>query len=203
MSANHANTQHKQSNYREPIEHIMAKKKKSRKGGLIGTPKAMVPRPEKPANKQRTNKAKGNKAGTRQQIAESAAQANANKNKANPKLGSKTPIDLSAYKNGKPAPNNVPEAEAVTYKTPQEELAAIESNLELEQLLEKQLSEKLTKTEQAFVTKLTTRYADLCELLGIEPEEIDDLDDSDNEKPEDNDDPFARLDAIKLDDFKD
>lgn len=178
----------------------MAHSKKSRKVGKIGVSKANTPRPVKIERKNR--KTSGNKSGTRQQL-ESQEQANASRVKKDPKLGSKTPIDLNKYKDGavsKPAKAEKP----IVYKTPREELEAIENNQELDALLEKQLEQKLSRSEQAFVDKLSARYRDLCELLGIsvdaDPED-DDL--HDEQENEDLDDPFARLDAIKIDDFKD
>lgn len=181
----------------------MAKTKKSRKIGQIGVRKSNEPRrPSKAETGEPTaksNKHKGNKSGTRQQLAESVLQ-NARKAKVDPKVGSKKPINLDAYKSG--SKNNViaEKQSEVSYKSPQEELEAIENNLELETLLEKQVEHDLTKAEQAFVSKMTTRYRDLCVLLGIDTD--DSAEDSETDS-EFKDDPFAQLDAIKIDDFKD
>lgn len=184
----------------------MSKRKKSRKVGQIGIPKSNIPR--RPAKEidasptAKSNKHKGNKSGSRQQIAEAILKGN-QKAKVDPKVGSKTPIDLSAYKPGQQKVKQVKVPVVVKYNTPQEELEAIENNLELEQLLEKQLKQDLNKTEQAFVDKHTARYRVLCEIMGIDIDENDDSDNNELDEYAAEDDPFAKLDAIKLDDYKD
>jgi len=170
-------------------------RKKSRKIGQIGIPKANTPRPVKTEDRTRTKK--GNKSGTRQQLTEINPAANKNEQK-NRKIGSKKAIDLSKYKSkdqaGKPTEKEA--AEPIKYRTPQEELDAIENDKALEALLEKQDIGKLSASEQYYVDTKTTRYRQLCELMGID---VDDY----NEDDEPEDDPFAKLDAIKLDDYKD
>lgn len=178
----------------------MAHSKKSRKVGKIGISKVNSPRPVKTRPDQAEGKGKntrGNKSGTRQNIQNPMSEQN-NKQKKDAKVGSKTPIDLDKYKPGaKSTPAKAEQIQTeIKYKTPQEELEAIENNTELDALLEKQLNQALSKSEKAYVEKMTKRYSDLCELLGIS---VDD----DEEENEDSDDPFASLDAIKLDDFKD
>lgn len=172
-------------------------RKKSRKIGQIGVPKANTPRPVKTEDRTRTKK--GNKSGTRQQLTEvnPATIKNAQKNQ---KLGSKVAIDLSKYKSGVQTSHKTkePENKPLSFKTPQEELDAIEGDKELEALLEKQEIGKLTAAEQTFVNIKTSRYRELCELMGIDVDEYNE----DAEK-EIEDDPFAKLDAIKIDDFKD
>lgn len=176
-------------------------RKKSRKVGRIGIPKSNEPRvltaPERPKTKS------GNKSGSRQQIAESILAAN-KKEKQDPRKGSKVAIDLSKYAPGQSKRSNSQvtknPVEAVVYKTPQAELDAIENDTVLEGLLEKQDAGKLTATEQAYVDKMSARYAVLCELMGID---VDEYRNNDNQENDDEDDPFAKLNAIKLDDFKD
>jgi ribosome assembly protein YihI (activator of Der GTPase) len=179
----------------------MAHSKKSRKVGKIGVSKVDSPRPVKTRPKAGEGKPKntrGNKSGTRQQVALAQNDSNG-KQKQDPKIGSKQAIDLDKYKSGK-APKQAKAEQAAepetVYKTPQAELDAIENNQELDALLEKQLNQSLSKSEQAFVNKMTDRYRILCDLLGISVDE----DDQENDTM---DDPFASLDAIKLDDFKD
>lgn len=178
----------------------MAHSKKSRKVGKIGISKVISPRPVKTRPDQAEGKGKntsGNKSGTRQNIQNPASDQN-NKQKKDAKVGSKKPIDLEKYTAGaKSTPAKVEQTQTeVKYKTPQDELDAIENNTELDALLEKQLEHTLSKSEKAYVDKMTKRYSDLCELMGIS---VDD----DEEENEDSDDPFAGLDAIRLDDFKD
>lgn len=181
----------------------MAKRKKSRKMGLIGVRKTDAPRPEKKARNTapdgKSHKTKGNKSGTRQNIAESKLQVE-KKKKLDPKVGSKTPINLDAYKAGNKSSAKPTSKPTLKYKTPQAELEAIENNKELELLLEKQLLKPLTPSEQAYVNKLTARYQVLCELLGIE---VEDDEYEDDDKQAKSNDPFDALDAIKLEDYED
>jgi ribosome assembly protein YihI (activator of Der GTPase) len=173
-------------------------RKKSRKVGRIGIPKSNEPRTINTAERPKTKK--GNKSGSRQQIAESIL-ASAKKEKKDPRSGSKEPIDLSKYTPGhEPQAKTKVEAEPIKYKTPQEELDAIEADTELEALLEKQDLGKLKASEQAYVDKVTARYRVLCELMGIDVDSFNEDDDIENEHE---DDPFSKLDAIKLDDYKD
>jgi ribosome assembly protein YihI (activator of Der GTPase) len=174
-------------------------RKKSRKIGQIGIPKANTPRPVKTEDRTRTKK--GNKSGTRQQMTELRPDTNKN-SQTDRKLGSKKAIDLSKYEAGKQSNNKTktPDSEPVKYETPQAELDAIESDIKLEALLEKREIGKLTGSEQTYVDTKTSRYRDLCELMGID---VDEYNDDAEEEIEQEDDPFAKLDAIKLDDFKD
>ncbi|MFT4652922.1 MAG: ribosome assembly protein YihI (activator of Der GTPase) [Kangiellaceae bacterium] len=180
-------------------------RKKSRKEDRIGIPKSNAPRVINTVEKPKAKS--GNKSGTRQQLAE-AILASARKKKLDPRSGSKTPIDLSKY-----VPNEqqdqgsqgagiakVTAVEPIKYKTPQAELDAIEADKNLEVLLEKQEIGKLKASEQAYVDKMTARYRVLCELMGINVDEYspDTSQESDHE-----DDPFSKLDAIKIDDFRD
>lgn len=179
----------------------MAKRKKSRKVGLIGVRKENWPeRPPKREKTPNSSTSKGNKSGTRQQEGQ-VVQQQTTKVKVDPKIGSKKPIDLNAYKPGakKKDVTTKKASKPVKYKTPQEELDAIENNAELEALLDKQTTSELSASEMAFVEKMTSRYQDLCALMGIE---VDNSDDEIHQTAEE-DDPFAKLDAIKLDDYKD
>ncbi len=180
--------------------------KKSRKVGRIGIPKSDRPRQDQSdraneTSQGRVNRKSGNKSGTRQQLKHANQAANKN-DKQDDRVGSKKPIDLNKYKaGGKVA---VPkEKKVVVYKTPQAEIEAIENNQELEVLLEKQIDGKLTASEQSYVDTLTTRYRELCDLVGIEVDEYIDDDESLQQEIDDQDDPFSKLDAIKIDDYKD
>ncbi|MDT0594802.1 Der GTPase-activating protein YihI [Glaciecola petra] len=178
----------------------MPRSKKTRKVGKIGVSKADKPQSSKRSSKStgftsKSRKSNGNKSGTRQQVAETE-NARPNKSKVDPKIGSKTPIDINKYRAGNKKPSKlVATADTPRYNTPQDELEAIENNKELEHLLEKQQHKALTKTELIYVDNLTSRYQELCEMLGIDISEEDEI--------ETEDDPFAQLDAIKLEDFKD
>jgi hypothetical protein len=180
-------------------------RKKSRTEDRIGIPKSNVPRVNTTVEKPKTKS--GNKSGTRQQLAEAILASNKRRSQ-DPRSGSKKPIDLTKYaKDGQDPLNthgkmtsSLSAAENIKYKTPQAELNAIEADKELEVLLEKQEGEILTSWEQAYVDKMTARYRILCELLGIDVDDYSEDELSENKKE---DDPFANLDAIKIDDFKD
>lgn len=167
-------------------------KKKSRKVGQIGIPKSNIPREittvEKPKMKN------GKKPGSRQQTVKT--KTSELKTPKNPKLGSKTPIDLGKYtaRYKSKRPDTAPST--IKYKTPHDEIAAIENDSKLDLLLEKQAEQTLSQAELAYVTKLTNRYQQLCDLVGIEIE-------PESKENEQDVDPFASLDAIKLEDFKD
>ena len=188
----------------------MAHSKKSRKVGQIGIPKIKSSRPVKTRpdkSEGKSKKTSGNKSGTRQQLHTEQAQRK-NTVKKDEKHGSKKPIDLNKYKSAeaKTSIENKSENEfppILKYKTPQEEIAAIEGNQTLDDLLDKQSHERLTPAEQAYVEQLTTRYADLCELLGISVDEDEQPEGDDIDESAINDDPYAHLDAINPDDYKD
>jgi len=165
-------------------------KKKSRKGGQIGTPKSTIPVVRTPSD--RIRKKSGNKPGTRNSVVEAAETARQNAKK-DPRLGSKVPVDLMRHKRSKVENKEV----KVSYKTPKHELDAIEADEKLQQLLDKQESNKLTKLEQDYVDVKLARHLVLCEMLGIDTAE-DTAEESDETS-----DPFAGLDAMSIDDYKD
>jgi ribosome assembly protein YihI (activator of Der GTPase) len=120
------------------------------------------------------------------------------KGKQDPRVGSTKAIDLDKYKNKQVSKASAPRPAKKKYFSPQQELDAIEQDGRLEHLLEKQENNKLSTDEQAYLDMTLARHRQLCDLLGIA------LDDEDpSEQNQDELDPFARLDAIKLDDFKD
>jgi len=159
----------------------MPRHKKSRKVGKIGITKKEAPITSKINNKHKTNK--GNKPGSRQVDTPFAAKVTVSRSKTDPRIGSKRKIDLSKYD----------EKGSVAQKplSPLDELNAIENDEKLEYLLEKQENNQLTSIEKKYVNDRLMRHRDLCELLGI------------SEETDDEYDPFAALDAIKLEDFKD
>lgn len=161
-------------------------KKKSRKGGQIGTPKSTIPVVRTPSD--RIRKKSGNKPGTRNSVVE-AAEAARNNARKDPRVGSKVPIDLLRHKKTKAQVTE----KKVIYKTPKHELDAIEADEKLQQLLDKQESKKLTPVELDYVNTNLARHLVLCEMLGIDS----------SEEIEEEDDPLSRLNAISIDDFKD
>lgn len=178
-------------------------RKKSRTENRIGIPKSTVPRVHTTIERPKTKS--GNKPGSRQRLAEEILAA-AKKKSTDPRAGSKKPIDLSKYAKNKDGnahgkstlstQDNTP----VKYKTPQAELAAIEADEQLEALLEKREEGTLTSTERDYVEKMTARYKVLCELTGVD---VDGYTSQTFDETDTEDDPFAKLDAIKMDDYKD
>ena len=79
------------------------------------------------------------------------------------------------------------------YATPADELAALEADNRLSDLLDKlDEGQAISKAEQQYVDDKMARHRILCDLLGIA--ESDD---------EDDDDPMDSLDAMSMDEFKD
>jgi hypothetical protein len=167
----------------------MARVKKSRKVGKIGVTKSETPKKAKKPQLSKSTNTAGNKAGTRQQVALNSGSNKGSKEIQDPRIGSKKAIDLNKYLHKSPAV-----ATKSRYISPQQELDAIEQDPRLEQLLEKQEIKKLTLGEKEYVDKSLNRHKQLCKMLGIDMEE---------DESEQNTDPFAQLDAITLDDFKD
>lgn len=166
----------------------MGKKKKSRKVGLIGTPKS--PKGHSPLSNSKSKKGNnGNRAGSRQHLA-SDTPKNKENTKRNPKLGSKKAIDLSRYKS---RPSLSEAFFGKTFFSPTQELEAIEAHALLNELLEREPNQ-LNSEELEFVDKMTARYQQLCSMLGIEDETL--------EEEEQARDPLSELDAIKINDYK-
>lgn len=167
----------------------MARKKKSRKIGKIGISKSEAPRKVKKQHFSKSTNTAGNKAGSRQQVETKNNNAQKSHTKSDVRLGSKKSISLEKYAN----PTTAQQAPLVKKLKPSQELDAIEQDEKLEQLLAKQEQKTLTTAEQSYVDKMLKRHKQLCDILGIE---------LDIEQNQEDIDPLAQLDAIKLDDFK-
>lgn len=125
--------------------------------------------------RKRAAKRKGLKAGSRQQ-AEQASNKNGKQAK-DPRIGSRKPVALIVEeKSGKPvAPKPVKEKKLVM--TPEQELAAIENDDRLNDLLDRlDAGETLEAAEQTWVDQRVDRYQELMDELGI----IDNDDDEDD-----------------------
>ena len=174
----------------------MASRKKSRKVGLIGVRKDPDYKPPVKADgKKQSKKHKGKPAGSRHNIEQNKASSSSTASvKTDKRLGSKKPIKLVVENDNstKIAPKATPK---VRFKTPKDELAAIEADQRLTDLLNKvDNGEALSIKQQDYVDKCLARHRELCDLLGIDV----DLDDN-----EDNEDPWSKIDSISLDDYKD
>lgn len=170
----------------------MPRIKKSRKPGAIGASKSTNKSPDFSRRaKNKLKPTKGKPSGNKQNVAESGAQSQSSCKNLDPRHGSKKLIPLQVVK-----------TQPVKYKSPSEELNAIEADTKLASLLDKQEKGDTLRIDQKdyIVTKLA-RHASLCELLGIDTSEG--LDEQTSEKQLKEDDPFAALDAMSISDFED
>ncbi|MFM5358373.1 Der GTPase-activating protein YihI [Aeromonas veronii] len=129
--------------------------------------------------RKRAAKRKGLKAGSRQQV-EQPKNKSGNSQSKDPRIGSRKPVVLVVDdKQKKPAaPKAVKEKKLVM--TPEQELASIENDDRLNDLLDRlDAGESLEAAEQAWVDQRVDRYQELMDELGI----IDNDDDEDDELP--------------------
>ena len=134
--------------------------------------------------RKRAAKRKGLKAGSRQQV-EQSNNKSGNSQSKDPRIGSRKPVVLVVDdKQKKPAaPKAVKEKKLVM--TPEQELAFIENDDRLNDLLDRlDAGEILEAAEQAWVDQRVDRYQELMDELGI----IDNDDDEDDELPFDDGD---------------
>ena len=134
--------------------------------------------------RKRAAKRKGLKAGSRQQV-EQSNNKSGNSQSKDPRIGSRKPVVLVVDdKQKKPAaPKAVKEKKLVM--TPEQELASIENDDRLNDLLDRlDAGETLDAAEQAWVDQRVDRYQELMDELGI----IDNDDDEDDELPFDDGD---------------
>ena len=134
--------------------------------------------------RKRAAKRKGLKAGSRQQV-EQSNNKSGNSQSKDPRIGSRKPVVLVVDdKQKKPAaPKAVKEKKLVM--TPEQELAFIENDDRLNDLLDRlDAGETLDAAEQAWVDQRVDRYQELMDELGI----IDNDDDEDDELPFDDGD---------------
>jgi hypothetical protein len=170
----------------------MARVKKSRKSGLIGTPKESSESrgKKKPATAPKHKRKSGNAAGTRQNLDIEPGQSTTHHSIRDKRLGSKKPISLIAEKSNKKS-SSVPRRQ---FATPEQELNVLEADQRFNRLLDQLEDEqKLSNEDQIWLDQQLARHKVLCDLLGIT--------DQPDDTPED--DPFSQVDAIHLDDFKD
>ncbi|MBA2083212.1 Der GTPase-activating protein YihI [Aeromonas veronii] len=134
--------------------------------------------------RKRAAKRKGLKAGSRQQV-EQPKSKSGNSQSKDPRIGSRKPVVLVVDdKQKKPtAPKAVKEKKLVM--TPEQELASIENDDRLNDLLDRlDAGETLEAAEQAWVDQRVDRYQELMDELGI----IDNDDDEDDDLPFDDGD---------------
>ncbi|MFM5082354.1 Der GTPase-activating protein YihI [Aeromonas veronii] len=134
--------------------------------------------------RKRAAKRKGLKAGSRQQV-EQPKSKSGNSQSKDPRIGSRKPVVLVVDDKQKKqaAPKAVKEKKLVM--TPEQELASIENDDRLNDLLDRlDAGETLDAAEQAWVDQRVDRYQELMDELGI----IDNDDDEDDELPFDDGD---------------
>ncbi|WP_421329158.1 Der GTPase-activating protein YihI [Aeromonas veronii] len=135
--------------------------------------------------RKRAAKRKGLKAGSRQQV-EQPKNKSGNSQSKDPRIGSRKPVVLvvdDKQKMKPAAPKAVKEKKLVM--TPEQELASIENDDRLNDLLDRlDAGETLEAAEQAWVDQRVDRYQELMDELGI----IDNDDDEDDELPFDDGD---------------
>lgn len=170
----------------------MPRQKKSRKVGKIGITKTEAPRKPKKTPSVKSKTTSGNKSGTRQQVGGETANNKSSQQQRDPRIGSKKAINLNKYQD-QPTTNVIKQK----HLSPQQELDAIEQDLKLEQLLAKREANRLNANEKRYLESSLKRHKELCEILGIQ------MNPQDTEETADDIDPFAQLDAIRLDDYKD
>lgn len=169
-------------------------RKKSRKVGLIGVRKQADNKIVRTAS-DRPKKKTGRPAGSRHSQADEKNNGKTNTADLDPRTGSKKLISLLA----EPKQSNTKTVKKKFF-SPREELDALESDNQLQALLDKlDNGDKLSHQQQAFVDTSLARHKVLCKLLGLDQEEEEE---EDNDSKNANDDPMAALDAIKLDDYK-
>ena len=137
--------------------------------------------------RKRAAKRKGLKAGSRQQV-EQVGKKSGTKQAKDPRIGSRKPVVLIVEeKSSKPvAPKQVKEKKLVM--TPEQELASIENDDRLNDLLDRlDAGETLEATEQAWVDQRVDRYQELMDELGIidtdDDEDEADFDEADFDEP--------------------
>ncbi|MBP0604307.1 GTPase-activating protein [Aeromonas sanarellii] len=141
--------------------------------------------------RKRAAKRKGLKAGSRQQV-EQAGKKSGTKQAKDPRIGSRKPVALIMdEKSSKPvAPKAVKEKKLVM--TPEQELASIENDDRLNDLLDRlDAGETLDAAEQAWVDQRVDRYQALMDELGIIDTDEDEDGDFDDVEYEESSEPAS------------
>lgn len=134
---------------------------------------------------------KGLVAGSRANPESQNSNLNTSKKVTDPRVGSKTKIDLEAYKHDLPVTSNIQQENDEPQNTSRRalfaELKALESNDRLDDLLEELENEvELTEEDQLFVDTCLDRIDELYQILGIDiPEESEDVSNQSDEENSD------------------
>ncbi|MFT5674650.1 MAG: ribosome assembly protein YihI (activator of Der GTPase) [Paraglaciecola sp.] len=175
----------------------MPRKKKSRKGGLIGTPQP--PKAQRKANVVDTKfkrKNFGKPAGSRNNPEQTELNPNSPKQQKDPRIGSKKPVQLL------PEKTDTKIAVKPKHFSPAQELNAIEQDERLAGLIEKLDSGERLSKEDAKYTEITMqRHALLCELLGIADDQ-EELIEPQTSAQKSEEDLLSEFESIDINQFK-
>lgn len=134
--------------------------------------------------RKRAAKRKGLKAGSRQQVEQQKSKS-AGKQAKDPRIGSRKPVALIVEEKGSKSTVSKAVKEKKLVMTPEQELASIENDDRLNDLLDRlDAGETLEAAEQAWVDQRVDRYQELMDELGI----------IDNDDDEETDDAFEESD---------
>ncbi|MEG0008963.1 MAG: Der GTPase-activating protein YihI [Aeromonas sp.] len=135
--------------------------------------------------RKRAAKRKGLKAGSRQQVEQS--HNSGNKQPKDPRIGSRKPVVLVVEEKKTKSATPKPVKEKKLVMTPEQELASIENDDRLNDLLDRlDAGETLEAAEQAWVDQRVDRYQELMDELGIidtDEDDDGDFDDVDFDEP--------------------
>ena len=136
--------------------------------------------------RKRAAKRKGLKAGSRQQV-EQAGKKSGTKQAKDPRIGSRKPVVLIVEEKKSQSVVTKPQKEKKLVMTPEQELASIENDDRLNDLLDRlDAGETLEAAEQAWVDQRVDRYQELMDELGIidtDEDDDGDFDDVEYEEP--------------------
>lgn len=136
--------------------------------------------------RKRAAKRKGLKAGSRQQ-AGSTQKSGSGKQPKDPRIGSRKPIALLVEEKQSKPLSTKPVKEKKLVMTPEQELASIENDDRLNDLLDRlDAGETLDAAEQSWVDQRVDRYQELMDELGIidtDEDEDGDFDEVDFDEP--------------------
>ncbi|KIQ80825.1 Der GTPase-activating protein YihI [Aeromonas sp. L_1B5_3] len=134
--------------------------------------------------RKRAAKRKGLKAGSRQQVEQQKGKS-AGKQAKDPRIGSRKPVALIVEEKGSKSTVSKAVKEKKLVMTPEQELASIENDDRLNDLLDRlDAGATLEAAEQAWVDQRVDRYQELMDELGI----------IDNDDDEETDDAFEESD---------
>ena len=152
----------------------MTRKKKTRKTGPLAAPKKAKEELKRSAPEPSKHKGKGKKPGSRFNVATTKASATSkgSQSSADPRFGSKKPIQLVNANTPTDATTAKPSFNRAAAEA---ELQALENDPRLQQLLNAiEEGEDLSAADEAYVDERTERFEQLAKQLGLSLDEDDD-----------------------------